>query len=856
MKRRHLRDLEEEIRQHIEIETQGNIERGMPPDEARRAALLKFGNRRLVAENTRAVWSPVWLEQLLQDFRYGLRMLAHTPAFTAIAILTLCLGIGLNTTVFSVVRAALLRRLPYPNAERLVWLSDYDKSSKGDFPVGQYDLLKWRSHGRSFEKVAGFADGSGVLVTASGTAEEETTAVGGDFWSLTGARPFLGRLFGPGESATVVLSYDLFQQGFGGDPKVIGQVVNLDGHPTTVTGVLEKDFRLFPVDGGSRPLKRQAYIPMLQVEPVISREPKMVSPMSVVSVVAELKPGVSVEQAQTEIRSLRSHDRSDTPFLASAQLRAIPYQEKVVGDIRPALLVLQAAAGLVLLIAVVNIANLLLARATTRQREIGIRVAVGAGRTRVARQFLTESLLLALLGCVAGLGLAKAAIFFVIRLGSTTIPRLTESRIDSDVLAVSLLTSLSAAILFGFGPILSLWKAKLNDVLKEGARSTSASPARLRMRALLVAGEMALAIILLIGAGLMLKSFWRMNERPPGFRPDKIVTMRISLPVAEYTSKTAKEVYFKNLLQRTESAPGAEAAGFEAGAITMIGPGNPFRDRMGAVKFTSTSAGYLRAVGMRLIKGRWLTNDEPAAVVLVNETFARELFGDRNPIGNTIRVFHRPTGGTVVGVVSDLKRFALDQDPMPEVYVPYKQFPVLLNPYVAIRVTGDTGTATRSMRTAIAGIDRSAPILELMTLERALSDSIAPRRLNLFLLESFAAVALLLAITGVYGVISYAVTQRTQEIGVRIALGAQRKQVIRMVVWQGLGTALAGIVAGSAAAIGLTRFMAGMLYGVKPHDISVFVIVAVTLAGPALLATWGPAMKAALVDPVIALRYE
>ncbi len=858
MKRRHLQSLEEDIRQHIEIETQENIDRGMAPEDARRAALLKFGNRTLVAEDTRAVWNPIWLEQLLQDFRYGLRMLARTPTFTAVAIITLCLGIGLNTAVFSVVRAVLLRPLPYPDAERLVWLSDYDKASKLDFPLRRNTFLKWRSHAESFDKVAAFVDASEILSTPAGREEEVSTGVAGDFWSITGARPYLGRLFGPKETGSLVLSYDVFEQDFAGNAKVIGQTVSLNDRPMTVAGVLEKDFRLLPAAGGSRPVKRQIYIPIPTDQPadVISPEPKEPSPWSVVSVMGKLKDGVSAAQAQAEIRSLRSHDPSDTPFLPSAQLRVRPYQEKIVGNIRPALLVLQGAAALVFLIAVVNIANLLLARATTRQREVGIRVAVGAGRARVARQFLTESLLLALLGCAAGVGLAKAAVMLVIRLGSATIPRINESRIDSGVLAFSLLISLSAAVLFGFGPALSLWRAKLNDVLKDGARSSSASPARLRIRAILVGAELALAIVLLIGAGLMLKSFWRMNDLPAGFRPDKIVTMRVEMPTAEYKTKLSKENYFKELLQRIENAPGIEAAGFEAGAITMIGPGNPFHEQMGAVRFSSTSAGYLRATGMRLIKGRWLTNDESDPVVLVNQTFARSLFQDRNPIGNTIPVFHRPTKSRVVGVVSDLKRFALDQDALPEIYMPYKEFPVLLNPYIAIRANGDTATAARFVRGLISRIDPRAPILEVMTLEQALSDSIAPRRLNLFLLASFAAVALLLALTGIYGVISYAVTQRTQEIGVRIALGAQRNQVIGMVVWQGLGSALVGIAAGSAAAIGLTRFMASMLYSVKPHDPWVFLAVMLTLASTAALACWGPAVKAALVDPVIALRYE
>ena len=563
-KRRRLQHLEEDIRRHIEMETQDNIERGMPPEEARRAALLKFGNRTLVKENTRAVWSPIWLEQLVQDFRYGMRMLARTPTFTAVAMVTLCLGIGLNTAVFSVVRAALLRPLPYPDAERLVWLSDYDKVSKADFPIRRDVFLKWGRDAESFEKLGAFADETGILVTADRSEEEQLTAIGGDFWSLTGARPLLGRLFGPDEPDTIVLSYDLFAQDFGGNPKVIGQAVSLDGRSVKVTGVLQKDFRLLPVAGGSPPFKRQAYIPIPRDEPgdAVSREPKMVSATGVVSAAARLRPGISMEQAQAEIRSLRSHDPSDTPFLPSAQLRVMPYQERIVGDIRPALLVLQAAACLVFLIAVVNMANLLLARATTRQREVGIRVAVGAGRARMARQFLTESLLVALLGCMAGVGLAKAAVVLAVRLGSTTIPRLSESRIDGNVLAFSLTISLSAAILFGFGPVVSLWRARLNDVLKEGARSVSASPARLRMRALLVAGELALAIILLIGAGLMLKSFLAHECETAGIPSRKDCHHAGFSAASTIQNQTSKG----NLFQESSSAPW-ECAGYRSSGL-------------------------------------------------------------------------------------------------------------------------------------------------------------------------------------------------------------------------------------------------------------------------------------------------
>ena len=324
----------------------------------------------------------------------------------------------------------------------------------------------------------------------------------------------------------------------------------------------------------------------------------------------------------------------------------------------------------------------------------------------------------------------------------------------------------------------------------------------------------------------------------------------------QYETNAAKKTYFRELLRRFATAPGIEAAGFEVGAIMMIGPGNPFQQQIGPVKFTSTSAEYLRAAGMSLIEGRWMRNDEPNRVVIVNQTFARSLFHRRNPVGEGIRLLNQPTESTIVGVVSDVKRFALDEDTMPEVFVPYDQFPVLTNPYIAIRTIGDSSTAAGSVRRLVSEIDRKAPIVDMMTMEQALSDSIAPRRLNLFLLGSFAGVAFLLALIGIYGVISYAVTQRTQEIGVRIALGAQRNQVIRMVVWQGLGVTLAGVAVGLIIAGALTRFMAGLLYAVKPHDPLVFAAVALTLTATALLASWGPALRASLVDPLTALRYE
>ncbi len=855
-RRRHLENLDQDIQDHIEAETRDNIERGMPPDEARFAALRKFGNRTLIAEDTRAVWYTVWLEQFLQDIQYGFRMLRRNPGFTIVVILTLALGIGMNTAVFSVVNAVLLRPLPYPNPERLIWLTDYDQASKLEFPVNVPDFFAWQTHAHAFEAITGYTYRDAALATA-GTAEEDTIAsIAGDFWAMTGARPTLGRLFGPGEIDAIVLSHRLFERSFGGDPRVIGTAVTLDGHPLTVAGVLSNDFRfLFPA-GMREPKEMEAYVAVPPNSIAEGLLKSTYTPTRALHVVARLKPGVTIDRARAEVETIQTRIPRGKSSAHPMKLRVEPLQRALIGDIQRPLMVLLAAVALVLLIAVVNIANLLLARATTRQREIATRVAVGAGRARVVRQFLTESVLLALLGGAAGLALARVGIAVLVRFGPRAIPRLAATKMDGRVLTFTLALCLLTALLFGLGPAVSLWKTKLNDVLKEGARTASAGPGRLRVRAVLAAAELALAIVLLTGAGLMLKSFWRMHARAPGFVPEKVLTMTVPLAGPHYKAKPAYDAYMRELVDRLESAPGIEAAGVQCGTLLWIGPNNPFKDKVDAVRFTAVSAEYGRAIGMRLVKGRWLTDHEAGGAVLINEAFAKQVLGTLNPIGQRIQVFGRKTDGAIVGVVSDLQRFALDIQTFPEVFMPYQAFPIPAPAYIAIRTRTDALAAAPSIRKIISGIDRTQPVYEVMTLEQALANSIAPRRFNMVLLGTFAGVALLLALVGIYGVMAYSVTQRTHEIGVRMALGAQRAEVIRMVVRQGMGIAIAGILTGLVAAIGLTRLMTTLLYAVKPDDPPVFVAVAFALALTALLASWIPALKAALVDPTIALRYE
>jgi putative ABC transport system permease protein len=842
--RRHLANLDQDIRDHIDAETRENIERGMSPDEAHFAALRKFGNRTLIEEDTRAVWYAIWWEQLLQDLRYAFRMLRRNPGFTLIAVLTLALGIGMNTAVFSVINAVLLRPLPYPDSGRLLWLSDYDSALKLDFAISAPDFSAFQTQAQVFDALAGYTWNDAAIATSDGAEEDRIASTAGDFWSITGARPAIGRLFGPKDTKSIVLSHQLFERGFGGDSGVIGRGITLDGRPLTIIGVLPRDFRfLFPA-GTREPKEIAAYV---AVPPNFAGS---------LNVVARLRPNVTINRARAEVATIQARIPRTNRALRSRAAHVEPLQRELVGDVRRPLMVLLGSVALVLLIAVLNIANLLLARAITRQREIATRVAIGAGRTRVVRQFLTESVLLAVLGGAAGLALARLSIAVLVRLGPSAIPRLAATRMDGRVLAFTLGLSVFTAILFGFGPAVSLWKTKLNDVLKEGTRTASPGPVRLRLRSVLAAAELALAIVLLTGAGLMLKSFWRMHARAPGFAPEKILTLIVPIKGPRYQTKPAHDAYVRELVDRLDNAPGIEAAGVECGTLLNFGPSNPFADKLEGVRFTATSAGYPRAIGMRLIKGRWLTNNEPAGAVLVNETFATRVFGSRDPIGQRIRLFGRNAYGVIVGVVSDVQRFALDIPTFPEVFMPYQAFAIPVPAYIAVRSTGDALAAAPSIEKLIRGIDPMQPVYDVRTLEDALANSIAPRRFNMILLATFAGVALLLALVGIYGVIAYSVTQRTHEIGVRMALGAQRADVIRMVVWQGMAMAIAGIVVGLAASIGLTRLMTSLLYAVKPADPPVFVVAAFALAATALLASWVPALRAALVDPTIALRYE
>jgi putative ABC transport system permease protein len=859
LRRRTERDLQRDIRDHIEMETEGNIERGMSPDEARCAALRKFGNVLRVTEETRAVWRWMWAERLLQDTRYAFRGLRRNPVFAAIAILTLALGIGMNIAVFSVVSTVLLKPLPYPDPERLVWLANYIHRFQFE-AASAPDFTEWQAQAQSFEEMTGFETVDSTIQDGDQSSKHAFVFITPEFWHLAGAHAALGRLFSEGDREVAVLTWRMFEQRFGGDPRVLGRVVRVDGRRQSIIGVLPKDFRFLPpsVGAGGMTGEAEVFAPNI-ISPELR---KRGGPNVIMFVVAKLKPGISIEKAHAELQTIQARIARENPamhdFYDAAELRVVRLQERLVGASRRALLILLAAVGFVLLIACANIGNLLLARANARQREIAIRAAIGAGRNRLLSHFLAEGLILALLGGAAGVAIARAADILLIRLSPAAIPRLAEVGIDWRVLLFSLAISILAGTIFGLAPVISLPACALHSALKEGGRSSSAKPAGLHLRRALVVTELGLALVLLTGAGLMVKSFVRMYSHPASFEPEKIGIMKVALSGPAYRQPQVATAYAERLIERLGRIPGVQAAALASrtgsGAVVLDGPPRFPEGQSPQVFFRAASSGYPGVVGIPLVKGRWTTDDEAAPVVLVNETFVRRVLGGEEPLGKRIRMFGRPA--IIAGVVGDLKLSQLDATPDPEVLIPYKQTAALRRLDILVKALGTPAAILPEVRKVVQWLDPTQPPYGTTTLEDVLDESIAPRRFNLLLLGTFAANAVLLALIGIYGMMSYAVTQRTHEIGVRMALGARSGEIVGMVVWEGMALALTGIAIGTVAALGLTRLMVTLLFNVKPNDPWIFATVALGLMATCLLASWVPALKAARVDPLHALRYE
>jgi putative ABC transport system permease protein len=851
--------LDQEIRDHIELETQDNIARGMTEQDARYAALRKFGNPARVKEDVRGVWIPDWVDQLRQDLRDAARSIKRQPAFATLVILTLAIGIGLTTAVYGVVNAVLVRPLSLPNSDRLVWLTNYEPVAKHDVFNG-IDFVEWKAQARSLQTAAAYGYTDATFAGLEEAVRVRVLSVTDGFWELAGATAALGRLPAADDQRPLVVSHRFFVDHLAGDPKVIGRPVTLDGVQAIIVGVLPAN----PVSQLPLPswrfglMRRDADL----FRPWLLRpQPYPANQYNVLGI-GRLKPDATLSGLQAEVEAIHARAVSGVGLPWNRlQPRVRSLQDEIVGGSRVALTLLLGAVLVVMAITCANVANLLLARASARQREIALRMSVGGGPLRIVRQLLFESMTFAAIGGIAGVALSYGLLKVVVRVASDAVPRLSEAAVDAYVLAFAAGISVATALLFGIGPAVALCRTDVQAVLKSGARHVSASRGTLRAGKFVVSLQLALTLLLLSGAGLMLKSVWRMTEYPPGFSPDQILTMRVEFTGATYREPGRRQAFAGSALSRVAEVAGVRDVAITSGgdsSMLIIEEGQPEdRSRPEAV-FSAVSAGFGPMLGMQLIRGRWLAEQEPEGAVLINETLGRTQFSGVDPVGRRIRVpaaGKNPVFAPIVGVIADLKYSRIDADPGPEVFLHYLRAP-MSGITITARTTGDPLAVASAARAALGGVDRTQSVYDVQTMEQSLARSIAPRRFNMMLLISFAAVALFLATLGIYGVVAYAVAERTNEIGIRMALGAPRSRVVSMIVAQGMVSVVTGIIVGLGAAVMATRLISGLLYGVEATDVPTFAVATVTLAVVALAACCAPALKAARVDPVVALRAE
>jgi putative ABC transport system permease protein len=801
-----------------------------------------------------------------QDIKYGVRVLLKNPGVTFVAVLALALGIGANTAIFSVVNAVLLRPLPYDKPEQLiVMLSVNAKRGLTQHSFSFPNFADYRSQNSSFEALTAYTGMSAALAEGQSPEQLQGASATIDVFKVLGTKPLLGRTFmpedeRPGGAPVTVISYGLWQRYFGSDPGIIGRQIKLDGRDKTIIGVLPADFKFQFVNDPP-----EFWTPMDPADEMNKQRGA-----SYIQVLGRLKPNVTIQQAETELKSIAARlEQQYQEDNAGRSVQLVSAHEQMVGELRPTLLVLLGAVAFVLLIACANVANLLLARAAGRGREIAIRTALGAGRLRIIRQLLTESVLLSTLG--GGLGLLLA-IWGIDLLGSmvpANVPRFSETRLDLPVLAFTLGATLLTGLIFGLAPALSASKLDLNEALKEGGRSASEGRARNRMRGLLIISEVALSLVLLVGAGLLIKSFMHLRNTNPGFNPDRVLTASLSLPSIKYKEDEQIVRFFQQAIARTAQIPGVEAVGtimplpFSGNAISISfnidGQPEPAPGEEPVSGARIISPDYLRAMSIPVIKGRAFTEQDKAdapKVILINETLARKFFPNEDPIGKRLNLGINNIKGEIVGVVGDVRSSQLTKEAGPEFYVP-DQYAAFGYASLVVRTSSDDpATIAPALRSAIQEIDKDQPLYEVRTMNSLVADSIARQRFSMMLIALFAVLALTLAAVGIFGVMSFLVTQRTHEIGIRMALGAQDSDVLKMIVRQGMALTLAGIAIGLVAAFALTRVMSGLLYGVSATDPLTFIVVSALLAAVALLACYIPARRATRVDPMVALRYE
>ncbi len=865
-KRNRENEIDEEVRSHLEMAARERVERGVEASEAERSARREFGNIELVKEVTRGIWGWRWLEDFGEDARYGLRRMRKSPGFTAIAVLTLALGIGANTAIFSLVNGILLSSLPYHKPEELVSLT-------GAYPKGA--IVAMRERVQTID-VGAYDEGQELNLTGFGEPIRLAgTFVSAELFSILGAQPELGRAFYPGEDVPgqdnfVILSHALWQQRFGGDASILGRAIELGGVSRQMIGVMPAEFR-FPS------AKTQVWIP-LHNDP---RNAVNFWAGDFMPGIGRLRPGATIQQAQSEIRMFQSYVGRLFPWPMpsswNASASVVPLQNGMVADVRARLLILLGAVALVLMIACSNVANLTLSRAATREKEISIRSALGAGRQRITRQLLTESVLQALLGGLLGLAFAKVGLALLKALLPADTPRLGEVHMDWHVLVFTGTLAILTGVVFGLAPALHSARAAFMEALKSGGRGTVVSVSR-SLRSSLAIAQVALAVLLVIAAGLMIRSFWALSHVNPGFRAEHVLTARIT-PNESFCSDVKRCLaFYRNVLEQAQAFPGTSGAALvntlplggrvSKRSLDVEGHDVPPGEDSPLFWLNVVTPEYFRVMGIPLLSGRGFTDGDVsgASVAIVTAETARRFWPDQSALGKHIRLLDDKDWRTVVGIIPDVRAYNLQRN-APEwiggtAYVPYNSTATLEDRRmpsemtIAIRIASDNSQIGTMLRSTVAALNQEVPVSEVKTMSAVVSEAVSAPASTTALLAVFAVLALILGTTGIYGVLSFLVSNRTREIGIRMALGAQRGEVLRSVMGEGAKLSLAGIALGMAGAFAVMRVLSGELYGVGATDPLTFCGVAILVAIVALAACYVPARRAMQVDPVVALRYE
>ena len=872
-------EIVEELAQHLEEVYERSLKGGASEAEARQTALLELAGDHLLHDLQRSKKpfreTPIvensgrdnLLADFLHDLRFGLRMLLKNPSFTIVTVIALALGIGANTAIFSVVNTVLLRPLPYKDPERLVMVWE-DASKTGhprDTPTAA-NFVDWRNQNQVFEGMAAFTDESYNLTGAGEPERLEGIRVSADLFPLLGVEPQLGRVFTaaedqPGSQRVVLLSYGLWQRRFGGDPSIAGKPLTLNGESYIVVGVMPARFQ-FPTSDN------QIWVPIaFTSQEAADRE------VHFLQVVARLKPGLTLPQAQAEMSTIATRLQQQYPETnVDVGAAVTSLHEHLVGDIKPALLILLGAVGLVLLIACANVANLLLARAAVRQKEIAVRVALGARRVRLIRQFLTESILLSTLGGVVGLVIAYAGLVLLRIFMPEEILRARDISIDLKVLGFTFFVSVATGVIFGLAPAIQAFRFKQSETLKEGGRDAATGGSGKRLRSLLVSAEVAISLVLLIGAGLLINSFLRLRNVDPGFRSDHLLTMKIVMPLSKYLDRPRRIAFYNDLLQRVQSLGGVRSVAITSN-LPLYHQGNSMSVRIQGrpelppaqqpvVVTRIVSPAYFDTMTIPVLSGRKFSDQDVVTtprVAVISETMARTFWPNEDPVGKRFGIGEIESDKdwiNIIGVARDVRQIELAADPKPQAYLTYLQFGFFDPRDLVVKTDVDPASLAATVRNAVWEIDKDQPVSNIQTMEAILADSIAQQRFSMVLLAIFAGVALVLAAVGIYGVMSYSVAQRTREIGIRMALGAQTTAVLKLALGYGMKLVIIGIAIGLIAAFALTRVMSTLLFGVTATDPITFTLISLLLISVAALASYIPARRATKVNPIIALRYE